>query len=131
MNVTANILEISMSSKEPAKELFNLARQFVEKHEGLHFQRDPKFLHDIDVALTSIFIDCISDENKINDFMYAMLSLIDSKIGDSMEQGELKRYYYKWKHFHDLCNKAVYKLNTKNEVIEFEIWPEIPDYKGK
>jgi hypothetical protein len=97
------IFETALSSKEPIKKLFEMAADFFQKG-------DMKNLWDIDVMLTDRFIEYLRTGtfDELNEFKYALLAFIDTQLGDQLKESEEgKRYYYRWAHFHDLCETAV------------------------
>jgi len=102
-STSAIIFETALSSKEPIKKLFKMAADFIQKGEMNN-------LWDIDVMLSDRFIEYLRTGtfDELNEFKYALLAFIDTQIGDQLEQSkEGKRYYYRWSHFHDLCEIAI------------------------
>jgi len=97
------IFETALSSKEPIKKLFEMAADSFQKG-------DMKNLWDIDVMLSDRFIEYLRTGtfDELNEFKYALLAFIDTQLGDQLKESEEgKRYYYRWAHFHDLCEMAI------------------------
>jgi DNA-binding MarR family transcriptional regulator len=97
------IFETALNKKESIKKLFKMAADFIQKGEIHH-------LNDIDAMLTDRFIEYLRSGtfDELTDFQYSVLSFIDSRIGDQLQESSEGQYYYhRWNHFHDLCETAV------------------------
>lgn len=91
------ILETSITSEKPVKDLMVLAGQFVEN-------MNTDGLHDIDVALTGLLIDFIRHGtlDMFDTFIEDMLIFLDSDNGDRLKSFiEGERYFYRWEHLVD------------------------------
>ena len=99
---SGRILEITLSSKRPVKDLIEMASQFMES-------RDMDGLYDIDVALTGLLIDYIRKGTRdlFEAFTDDMLVFLDSNSGDRLKSfGEGERYFYRWEHLVDFSRIA-------------------------
>ena len=104
---SGEILETSLSSKRPVKDLMEMADKFTES-------RDTDGLYDIDVALTGLLIDYIrkGTGDLFDAFMDEMHVFLDSGNGDrlkSFREGE--RYFYRWEHLVDFSRIAFEKYD--------------------
>lgn len=103
----AEILKIALTSTNPIKELMKAVVLSIK--EGVTDN-----LREIDVALMDRFIEFLRSgaRDDLNLFLHSILAFIDSKDGDklkSLKGG--KRYFFRWEHFHDLCNLSIENFN--------------------
>lgn len=103
LNQSGNILEISLSSQRPAKDLMELVKILAEK-------KDDAGLQDIDTALTGLLVDYIrkGTRDQVEGFMDDMTAFLDSKHGDrlkSLSEGE--RLFYRWENLVDFSRIAL------------------------
>jgi DNA-binding MarR family transcriptional regulator len=100
---SVKIFETALTAKDPFKELLKMAKDFIEKG---NFDD----LRNIDVMLTSSFIEYLRNGNidDLEAFIYDVLAFTDTQLGDQLKESqEGKRYFYRWEHFHDLCDTAI------------------------
>lgn len=96
------IFEKALSSREPIKELLEMAKDFIRKGEMEN-------LSDIDMMLIDRFIGYLRKGtiDDLKEFQDAVLSFTDSKVADRLKQDEEgERFFHRWDHFHDLCDAA-------------------------
>lgn len=96
-------IETALAARNPFKELLKMAADFIRKGEI-------DKLYNIDVMLTDRFIEYLRNGtfDDLDTFLYDVLSFTDSSIGDRLKENpEGKRYFYRWEHFHDLCDAAI------------------------
>ena len=77
------IFQKALSSREPIKELLNMAKDFIRKGEM-------ESLSDIDMMLIDRFIEYLRKGtiDDLNEFQEAVLSFTDSKVADRLKQDE-------------------------------------------
>jgi transcriptional regulator with XRE-family HTH domain len=100
---SVKILETALMAKDPFKILFKMAADFITKG---NFDE----LYNIDVMLTDRFIEYLRNGtiDDLEAFIYDVLAFTDSQIGDQLKESkEGKSYFYRWEHFHDLCDAAI------------------------
>ncbi|MCU0287549.1 MAG: hypothetical protein MUF15_14285 [Acidobacteria bacterium] len=103
MSNSVVIFEAALNSDEPIKELLNMAKIYIQKNEIEN-------LNDIDVMLIDRFIEFLrhGTADDLNEFQAAILSFIDSEIGQQLKPDENgNRFFHRWDHFHDLCDAAI------------------------
>jgi transcriptional regulator with XRE-family HTH domain len=103
ISTSVKVFETALTAKDPFKELLKMAVDFIK--EG-----DIRSLRNIDVMLISSFIEYLRNGtiDDLEAFIYDVLAFTDSEIGDQLkEDKEGKRYFYRWEHFHDLCDTAI------------------------
>ncbi len=99
---SGRIIEISLSSKRPVKDLMEMANQFMET-------MNMDGLYDIDVALTGLLIDYIrkGTGDLFEAFTDDMLAFLDSSDGDHLKSArEGERYFHRWEHLVDFSRIA-------------------------
>jgi DNA-binding transcriptional ArsR family regulator len=104
---SGRILEITLSSKRPVKDLIEMASQFMES-------RDMDGLYDIDVALTGLLIDYIrkGTGDLFEAFTDDMSAFLDSSDGDHLKSTrEGERYFHRWEHLVDFSRIAFEKYD--------------------
>lgn len=97
------IFEAALNSREPVKELLDMAADYIRKDEMEN-------LNDIDVMLIDRFIEILRQGtgDDLNDFQAAILSFTDNEMGKQLKLSEAgKRFFYRWDHFHDLCDAGI------------------------
>ncbi len=102
-------LDLALSSKEPIKALLKRAEGFIR-------DKNTEGLHEIDVVLNDRFIHFIrmGTMSQLNHFKISMLAFTDSPHGNRLKRWEPGRsYYYRWRHFHDLCDIAAENYDTQ------------------
>ncbi|MBA4392813.1 MAG: hypothetical protein C0407_04585, partial [Desulfobacca sp.] len=100
---SGKILEISLSSERPAKDLLEMGKTLAEKKEA-------EGLHDIDAALTGLMVDYIrkGTRDQIEVFTDDITAFLDSKNGDRLKSfSEGERYFYRWEHLVDFSRLAL------------------------
>jgi DNA-binding MarR family transcriptional regulator len=100
---SVKIFETALTARDPFKELLKMAVDFIKKG---NFDD----LYNIDVMLTSSFIEYLRNGNidDLEAFIYDVLAFTDTQLGDQLKESqEGKRYFYRWEHFHDLCDTAI------------------------
>ena len=99
---SGRIIEISLSSKRPVKDLMEMANQLMET-------MNTDGLYDIDVALTGLLIDYIrkGTGDLFEAFTDDMLAFLDSSDGDHLKSArEGERYFHRWEHLVDFSRIA-------------------------
>lgn len=100
---TSAIVGTALRSKEPVKELMEIAARLIANN-------DFEALHDIDVMLSESYLNYIRGGSieDLKNFQKHILPFIDSDTGDGLRDSkEGNRYYHRWDHFQDLCEMAV------------------------
>ncbi len=100
---SVKVFETALNAKDPFKELFKMAEEYIKAG-------DLDSLHNVDVMLISTFIEYLRNGNidDLRAFLYDVLAFTDSRIGDRLKKTEEgKCYFYRWEHFHDLCDTAI------------------------
>lgn len=100
---SVEVFETAFAAKEPFKQLFKMAADFVGKGEI-------SGLYNIDVMLSDRFVEYLRNGtiDDLETFQNDVLAFTDSKTGDQLMGSEDgKRYFYRWHHFLDLCQLAV------------------------
>jgi DNA-binding MarR family transcriptional regulator len=100
---SVKILETALMAKDPFKTLFKMAADFITKG-------NLNELYNIDVMLIDRFIEYLRNGtiDDLKAFIYDVLAFTYSKTGDQLKESEEgKRYFYRWEHYHDLCDAAI------------------------
>jgi Mn-dependent DtxR family transcriptional regulator len=100
---SVKIFETALTARDPFKELLKMAEDFIKRG---NFDE----LYNIDVMLTSSFIEYLRNGtiDDLEAFIYDVLAFTDTQLGDQLKESqEGKRYFYRWEHFHDLCDTAI------------------------
>jgi len=103
LNRSGRILELSLSSERPAKDLMEMVRTFTEN-------RDLDGLYDIDIALTGLLVEYIrrGTEDLLDAFTDDIMGFLGSEKGDRLKSfPEGERYFYRWEHLPDLAGNAM------------------------
>jgi len=106
---SVKILETALMAKDPFKILLKMAEDFFKRG---NFDE----LYNIDVMLTDRFIEYLRNGtiDDLEAFIYDVLAFTDSEIGDQLKESEEGRsYFYRWEHFHDLCDAAIEGYDPK------------------
>jgi DNA-binding MarR family transcriptional regulator len=106
---SVKILETALMAKDPFKILLKMAEDFIKIG---NFDE----LYNIDVMLTDRFIEYLRNGtiDDLEAFIYDVLAFTDSEIGDQLKEIEDgKSYFYRWEHFHDLCDAAIEGYDPK------------------
>lgn len=106
---SVKILETALMAKDPFKTLLKMAEDFIKSG---NFDE----LYNIDVMLTDRFIEYLRNGtiDDLEAFIYDVLAFTDSEIGDQLKEIEDgKSYFYRWEHFHDLCDAAIKGYDPK------------------
>jgi len=106
---SVKILETALMAKDPFKILLKMAEDFFKRG---NFDE----LYNIDVMLTDRFIEYLRNGtiDDLEGFIYDVLAFTDSEIGDQLKESEEgKSYFYRWEHFHDLCDAAIKGYDPK------------------
>ncbi|MGR3218364.1 MAG: hypothetical protein ACUZ8H_00920 [Candidatus Anammoxibacter sp.] len=109
MSNSVNIFQIALTDIRPVKALMGIAATSINSASNVN-NKELTNLHDIDVMLMDKFIEYVRKGTNadLKSFLDDMLSFIDSNTGDKLKDSpEGKRYFFRWEHFHDLCNIAV------------------------
>jgi CTP-dependent riboflavin kinase len=102
-NQSGKILEVSLSSSRPVKDLLDMAKTFIKK-------TDTEGLYDIDTVLTGLLVDYIrkGTRDQFENLMDDLKAFLDSKKGDLLKlllEGE--RYYHRWEYLVDFSRIAL------------------------
>ncbi|MGD2088664.1 MAG: helix-turn-helix domain-containing protein [Candidatus Aminicenantes bacterium] len=109
VSTSVKILETALMAKDPFKILLKMAEDFIKRG---NFEE----LYNIDVMLTDRFIEYLRNGtiDDLKAFIYDVLAFTYSKIGDQLKASEEgKSYFYRWEHFHDLCDAAIKGYDPK------------------
>jgi hypothetical protein len=97
------VFETSLTSIDPIKDLLGEAKKCMNKG-------NIAGLYEIDVMLSDKYIQYlrVGTKDDLTNFVNHLLAFLDSEVGDKLKFSEEgKKYYYRWDHFHDLCNIAI------------------------